>query len=372
MKRFLVWIGTRPEAIKLCPLILELQSRGMSVRVMLTGQHRDMVRPVLSFFGVEAQGDLDAMREGQSVQELTERLLHDMAEQTAGHGPDAVLVHGDTTSALCGAMAAFYAGIPVAHVEAGLRSDDIRSPFPEEFNRRAIDAMSDLYFAPTLQARARLLGEGYPDDRIFVVGNTATDALRLCLERPTPHPLMDSVGDRRLILLTCHRREMCPQERLDLLCAIRTTLEQRDDVMLVFPVHPSPAVSEPARRAFEGCENAILTDPLPLPLMQHLLARTYCLLTDSGGMQEEAVYLGVPTLVLREVTERPEGVRAGVLRTVGKGAGQVCAALEELLARPEARDVMARPSSVFGDGYAARQIADVLLRWDRGEGAWHR
>lgn len=370
-KEYLIWIGTRPEAIKLCPLILEMQARGMKTRVMLSGQHRDMVRPVLDFFGVKAQGDLCVMRQGQSVQALTERLLRGMAEEYAGEKrPDVAVVHGDTTTAFIGALCAFYAGVPVVHIEAGLRSDDSHSPFPEEFNRRAVDAMSDVYFAPTERARERLLKEGDPEGRIFVVGNTATDALRLCLETPIAHPLIDAVGERRLVLLTSHRRETEPSERLAMLRGIRDTIEGRKGVCLVFPVHPSPSVREVARAAFEGCENAILTDPLPLPLMQQLLSRAYLLLTDSGGMQEEAAYLGIPTLVLREVTERPEGVTSGVLRTVGKGPFEVCRVLKELLDHPEKRDEMARSSFVFGDGYAARRIADVLALWEARGSGW--
>ena len=364
MKQFLVWIGTRPEAIKLCPLILELRDRGARVSVMLTGQHRDMVCPVLSFFGVSADEDLAVMRDSQSVQELTERLLKSMAQLLERiPRPDAVLVHGDTSTALCGAMSAFYAGIPVCHVEAGLRSDDIHAPFPEEFNRRAIDAVSDIHFAPTQAAARRLMQEGYSKQGIFTVGNTATDALRLCLERPFFHPLSERTQER-LILLTSHRREWGEGERVELLRGVRDALEHREDVRVIFPVHPSPAVQRAAQQAFFGCKNVTMTDPLPLPLMQHLLARAWLLLTDSGGLQEEATYLGVPTLVLRTTTERPEGVAAGVLRIVGGERKAVREALERLLACPAEREAMAHPSLVFGDGYAAQHIADVLMRED--------
>lgn len=364
MKRFWVWMGTRPEAIKLCPLILELRRRGARVRIMLTGQHRDMVSPVLSFFGISADEDLSVMRDSQSVQHLTERLLIAMGEVLARTPrPDAVLVHGDTSTALCGAMSAFYAGIPIYHVEAGLRSDDIHAPFPEEFNRRAIDAMSDIHFAPTDAAARRLRQEGYSERGIFVVGNTATDALRLCLEQPLSHPLLEETKER-LILLTSHRREWGEGERVELLRGIRDAIEHRTGVRVIFPVHPSPVVQRAAWQAFGGCENVIMTDPLPLPLMQHLLARAWLLLTDSGGLQEEASYLGVPTLVLRTTTERPEGVAAGVLRVVGGGRETVRQALELFLRCPAEREAMAHPSMVFGDGHAARYITDVLMRED--------
>lgn len=363
MKRYLVVLGTRPEAIKMCPLILALrQKAGVEVRLLLTGQHRDMVTPVLDFFGVRADTCLDVMREGQSVGDLTERLLRALPGEMQGESrPDLVLVHGDTTSAFVGALCAFYAGIGVAHVEAGLRTGDVHAPFPEEFNRRAIDAMSDLYFAPTEAAAERLIAEGYPKERIFIVGNTATDALRLCLEHPPSRPF--DVAGRRLLVITAHRREMSCEERYDLLRAIRQEIEAREDVLAVFPVHPSPAVGQVAKAVFEGCANVRLTPPLSLPDMQHLLARAYLLLTDSGGMQEEATYLGLPTLVLRDVTERPEGVRAGVLRIVGTKGEAVRAALGEWLDHPDARDGVAKPSWVYGDGYVGERIAEILARW---------
>ena len=363
MKRYLILLGTRPEAIKLCPLILELQRcRGVSLRVALTGQHRDMVHPVMHYFGVHADVEFDVMRQGQTLQGLTERLFSAMSHELSdsGFSPDAVLVHGDTTTAFVGGLCAFLAGVPVVHIEAGLRTGDIRSPFPEEFNRRAVDAMSAVHFAPTDMARRRLIAEGYPAERIFCVGNTATDALRLCLKGEFSHPLLDEVKGRRLMILTAHRREMSPDRRLAMLRAIRQEIEGRQDVLLLFPVHPSPAVRASAEQAFAGCSNARLTPPLPLPLMQRLLARAQLLLTDSGGLQEEATYLGLPTLVLREGTERPEGVAAGVLRTVGTQPQAVREAMAHLLDDQGERQRMAHPSDVYGDGYVSQRIAAVL------------
>lgn len=363
MKRYLILLGTRPEAIKLCPLVLEMRRReGVQVRVVLTGQHRDMPAPVLDLFGVRADTDLGVMTEGQTLQTLTERLLRAIScdLQTSGFAPDAVLVHGDTTTAFVGGLCAFYAGIPVVHIEAGLRTGNVLSPFPEEFNRRAIDAMSRVHFAPTEQARARLVSEGQDASRVFVVGNTATDALRLCLEQACGHPLLSMTAGRRLILLTAHRRETSPPQRQALLRAIREEVEGRRNVTVVYPVHPSPAVRAAAEAAFEGCGNVLLTEPLDLPVMQHLLARSELLLTDSGGLQEEATYLGIPTLVLRAVTERPEGVAAGVLRLVGTDGPAVRAAISELLENEQARRRMTRPSDVYGDGYVSRRIAAIL------------
>lgn len=363
MKRYLVYIGTRPEAIKMCPLIRELAALDDTrVRVVYTGQHRDMVVPVLRFFNVQADADLGVMREGQSVLALTQRLIDAIPRdlERADFVPDAVLVHGDTTTAFAGALCAFYAGIPVVHVEAGLRTSDVRTPFPEEFNRRAIDAVSRVHFAPTTSARDRLVAEGRAPERVFTVGNTATDALRLCLASPMKHPLMDWAAGRRLILLSAHRREMSEERRWEMLGAVRREIEGREDVCLIFPVHPSPVVRRAAEAAFAGCDNARLTDPLDLPLMQHLMARADLLLTDSGGMQEEATYLGLPTLVLRDETERPEGVKAGVLRLAGTDADAIRGALAELLDHEKALSSMARSSAVYGDGFVARRIAALM------------
>jgi UDP-N-acetylglucosamine 2-epimerase (non-hydrolysing) len=363
MKRYLAYIGTRPEAIKMCPLIHELKAfEDVQVRVVLTGQHRDMVAPVLRFFGVRPHADLGVMREGQSVLGLTQRLLEAIPRDLADSDfvPDAVLVHGDTTTAFVGALCAFYAGIPVVHIEAGLRTCDVRAPFPEEFNRRAIDAVSGLHFAPTAAARDRLVAEGHAPDRVFTVGNTATDALRLCLSAPSVHPLLDWAAGRRLILLSAHRREMSEEQRRDVLCAIRREIEGREDVCLIFPVHPSPVVRRAAEDAFAGCANAYLTEPLDLPLLQQLMARATLLLTDSGGMQEEATYLGLPTLVLREVTERPEGVAAGVLRLVGTEPAVIQRAMANLLDDEKKLSSMASPSAVYGDGFVSRRIAAIL------------
>ena len=363
MRRYLVWIGTRPEAIKMCPLIRALREReDVRVRVVLTGQHRDMVRPVLDFFGVTADADLGVMQAGQTVRELTERLLSAAGREIeeSGFSPHAALVHGDTTTAFVGALCSFYAGIPVYHVEAGLRTDNVRAPFPEEFNRRAIDAVSEGYFAPTPRAARRLLSEGARPSRVFTVGNTATDALRLCLDAGCAHPLLRFGEGKRLLLLTAHRRELDETERLALLRGIRAGIEGREDVRLVFPVHPSPTVRTVAEQAFGGCPNVRLTPPLDLPVLQKLLARAALLLTDSGGLQEEATYLGVPTLVLREETERPEGVEAGVLRTVGTSPGQVRRELGRLLDDECERRRMARRSDVYGDGHAAEAVVRAL------------
>ena len=362
-KHYLILLGTRPEAIKLCPLILALRRcPNVVVRVVLTGQHRELPYGVLHFFGVRPDADLGVMRQNQTLTELSERLLsavsRDLQEST--FCPDAVIVHGDTTTAFVGALCAFYEKIPVYHVEAGLRTGDVFAPFPEEFNRRAIDAISTLCFAPTRTATRALLAEGVPRARILTVGNTATDALRLCLCSPCDHPLLREARGRRLILLTAHRREMSRERRAAMLYAVREAVEGREDVLLIFAVHPSPSVRQVAEEVFDGCANVRLCEPLDLPVLQHLLARATLLLTDSGGLQEEATYLGLPTLVLREQTERPEGVAAGVLRVVGGEPRRVKAAIGELLDDEAIRRAMARPDAAYGNGYVAETIARYL------------
>ncbi len=359
--RVLLLMGTRPEAIKCAPLVPVLEKVGVEVDLLLTGQHRDMVAPVLSFFGVRPTAELCVMKEGQNLTELTTRLLESIAGYLARCArPDAILVHGDTTTAFAGALCAFYAGIPVYHIEAGLRSDDLRAPFPEEWNRRAIDLLSTVHFAPTAAAAERLRREGCRSERVFTVGNTATDALRLCLECPVEHPLLRVSEGRKLVLLTTHRRELSAAARAAMLRAVRREIETRPETLMIVPVHPSPAVEKTIRESLEGATNILLTPPLELPLLQHLSARATILLTDSGGLQEEATYLGLPTLVLREVTERPEGVAAGVLRVVGTDPAAVGAVLSRLLEDDVARVAMARPSKVFGDGYACERIAAIM------------
>lgn len=365
MKRYLIVMGTRPEVIKMCPLILAMRHVGVAHRVVLTGQHREMAREAMRFFGVRADADLDVMRERQTLPELTERLLGAMRRELSRDADyTACLVHGDTATAFAAALSCFYAGIPVVHVEAGLRSGDIHAPFPEELYRRAVDAMSTLWLAPTERAVSHLFAEGAVASRVYTVGNTATDAVRLCLEREVDHPLLDELNGRRLLLMTAHRRELDENARYALLRAVRAKIEARRDVLMVLPVHPSPAVRATVSAAFEGCENVRLTPPLPLPLMQHLLARAALLLTDSGGMQEEATYLGVPTLVLRDRTERPEGVEAGVLSVVGTDPHRVGEALASLLDDTARLGRMRRRSAVYGDGHVAERIVRLLMRED--------
>ena len=358
----LLLFGTRPEAIKLCPVFLALQQQGIPFTTVNTGQHRDMVAPVLHFFGCRADYSLSLMQPGQTPLSLTQRLMEALPPLLSRHRPAMVAVHGDTATAFAGALCAYLSGIPVAHIEAGLRTWDPHAPYPEELFRTAIDAMSDLHLAPTAAAREHLLREGRQPDRIFVCGNTAIDALRLCLESDAPLPSLLPQG-KRLVLLTAHRRETAPGTLLPLLCCIRRAVERFEDVHLLFPVHPAPTVQAAAAQAFAGCTHATLCPPLSLPQMQLLLSRATLLLTDSGGLQEEAANLGLPTLVLREVTERPEGVKAGVLRLVGTNGARVAADMVQLLSDQAARQRMARPCHAYGDGHAAEQITTILKKY---------
>ncbi len=372
---FLFIFGTRPEAIKLCPVFLELQRRGVPYVAVNTGQHRDMVAPVLRYFGCQATETLTVMQPDQTPLSLVRALLAALPDVLLTYRPRLVVVHGDTASAYAGMLCAYLSGIPVAHIEAGLRTGDVHAPYPEEYFRRAIDAASDWFYAPTEAAVRTLLREGRDRSRIVLCGNTATDAVRLCLQdapreaaaildglpKPDGAPLRgELIRGKRLLLLTLHRRELDDDALRSLLEAVRRGIRGREDVCLLFPVHPSPRVRHAALTVFADQEQIQLLEPLPLPHMQQLLAHTTLLLTDSGGLQEEATYLGIPTLVLRERTEREEGVAAGVLRLIGTTPDVVADALAHLLDDETARPAMARASTVFGDGYAARRIVSHL------------
>lgn len=374
--RLLFLFGTRPEAIKLGPVFLALQQEGLPYRAVNTGQHRDMVEPVLRFFHCRADRDLVVPRPDPSLLTLTQQLLGTLSEVLNEEKPDVVVVHGDTATAHAGMLCAYLMGIRVCHIEAGLRTGHVRSPYPEEFFRVAIDSVSDICFAPTVAAAACLLREGKAPSRVILTGNTATDAVRLCLADetddpnallrrlcPLPGTLPLPIGQgKRIVLLTAHRRETDFTTFRRLFEGIAKALLGRKDVMVIFPVHPAPKMRQAALAAFAPSSSIYLVEPLELPLMQQLLAHAALLLTDSGGMQEEAVYLGIPTLVLRKVTERAEGVRAGVLRAVGTDGGTVADVLIDLLDHPERLAAMAHPDHCFGDGYAAQRIVAALKR----------
>ena len=362
-KKILMVIGTRPEAIKMCPVARALaERRGVALRVCLTGQHPSMVRETLSLFGVTPHRDLAVMREGQDLFDLTEGVLMGLRDVLAEERPDLVLVHGDTMSAFAAALAAFYLRISIYHVEAGLRTYDLSAPFPEEWNRRAIGFLAAHHFAPTERARENLLREGVSADRITVTGNTGIDALATTVRREFSHPDLAWSEGRRLILLTAHRRESLGEPMRAALRGIRRILTEREDVRLLYPVHPNPAVGEVARQILGDCPRARLTPPLDVLDFHNILARCHLVLTDSGGIQEEAAALHKPLLVLRNTTERREGLDAGTMRLIGTGEGSVYRGVEELLSNDALYHAMANAKNPFGDGHAASRIADFLTR----------
>ena len=363
MKKILLVFGTRPEAIKMCPLVNELKRReGVRTIVCVTGQHRQMLDQVLEAFGVAPDYDLSIMRRRQTLFEITANVLNGIRPVLDAVRPDVALVHGDTTTSFAAALACFYAQLPIGHVEAGLRTYDIASPYPEEFNRQAIDIVSQYSFAPTELAKRNLLNEGRNPGTIYVTGNTAIDALRTTVRRGYAHPELDWVGGSRMILLTAHRRENLGEPMRRMFRAIRRIVDEHDDLKVIYPIHMNPAVRQIAAETFDGCERIHIIEPLDVLDFHNFMARSHIILTDSGGIQEEAPSLGKPVLVLRDATERPEGVAAGTLRLVGTDEARIHAEFSRLLSDPAAYEAMARASSPYGDGHACERIADILMK----------
>ena len=361
MKKILIVFGSRPEAIKLSPLIGEIKKRReqYEIRVLSTGQQREMLESTLDALGIVPDRDLSLMRPGQGLADLLSGVIRGTANEIASFRPDLVFVHGDTVSALGGALAAFFTHVPVAHVEAGLRTHDFYSPFPEEFDRRAIAQTASLHFAPTEAAKNNLLAEGIPQKSVFVVGNTAADALRANYREDFSHPLLSRARSegKKLILLTAHRRENLGEKMIGIFRGIASALSERGDVLCVFPMHKNPAVRKCADEVFGSCPNVILTEPFDPVTFQNLMARADLILTDSGGMQEEAAILGVPALVLRESTERTEGLLSGALMLTGTGENEVAAALKNALGVSLSHRAFSHP---YGGGHTAEKILDIL------------
>lgn len=361
MKVMLVF-GTRPEAIKMCPLARELRRRAddFETVVCVTGQHREMLDQVLRAFDVEPDCDLAVMRPGQTLFDITCEVLLKLKRVIETERPDAVLVHGDTTTSFAAALAAFYLRIPVGHVEAGLRTCDLLSPWPEEFNRQAVDVLANWYFAPTEAAKRNLLAEGKPEDRIWVTGNTGIDALRTTVRKGYSHPELEWARGSRLVLLTAHRRENLGAPMRGMFRAVRRVMEERPDVKAVYPVHMNPQVRKAAHAELDGFDRLRIVEPLDVLDFHNFMAASHLVLTDSGGIQEEAPSLGVPVLVLRDTTERPEGVEAGTLKLVGTNENAVYREFSLLLDDPAAHSAMAHASNPYGDGHASERIADAL------------
>jgi UDP-N-acetylglucosamine 2-epimerase (non-hydrolysing) len=363
----LVVLGTRPEAIKLAPVITELRRHhDVTTHVCATGQHKEMVQPILEVFDVRPDRDLALMTPDQRLSVLTAEALMRVEEVIAATAPDWVVLQGDTTTALAAALAAFYQRVPVAHVEAGLRTQDLARPFPEEGNRRIADALATVHFAPTELARHNLLREGVKEATIHVTGNTVVDALLAVGRLPEEiagGPLADLPTDRRIVLLTAHRRESFGAGLREVYAAVRELADSLPDVQVVYPVHLNPNVQEPARAILGAHPRIALIPPLDYVSLVHLMRRATLILTDSGGIQEEAPTFGKPVLVLREVTERPEAVQAGCARIVGTDRQVIVSAARELLTDRAAYDHMAHVANPFGDGHASERIVRVLREW---------
>ena len=363
MKKILLVFGTRPEAIKMCPLVKELKSRkGVETLVCVTGQHREMLRQVLDAFQVEPDFDLAVMEPGQTLFDVTGKVLTGMKKVLEEVRPDVVLVHGDTTTTFASALAAFYMGIPVGHVEAGLRTYDIRSPDPEEFNRQAVSSIADYNFAPTPLSRDNLLREGKKPESIFVTGNTAIDALGTTVVNQFEHPELTWAQGSRLVILTAHRRENWGEPLHRIFRAVRRVVEEFPDVKVLYPIHLNPLVRQAAEEELNGCDRVRLIEPLDVMIFHNFLARSYMILTDSGGIQEEAPSLGKPVLVLRDVTERPEGVDAGTLKVIGTNEDVIYREFKALLTDEGQYNAMSRAQNPYGDGLASRRITDILIR----------
>ncbi|MBE5878734.1 MAG: UDP-N-acetylglucosamine 2-epimerase (non-hydrolyzing) [Lachnospiraceae bacterium] len=363
MKKIMLVFGTRPEAIKMCPLVNELKSRErLSTLVCVTGQHRQMLDQVLETFNIKPDYDLSIMKEKQTLFDVTTNILERIAEVLKAEKPDVVLVHGDTSTTFATALAAFYLQIPVGHVEAGLRTYNIFSPYPEEFNRQAVGIISQYNFAPTVQSKQNLLGEGKKEETIFITGNTAIDALRTTVCKEYTHPELSWVSDSRLILITAHRRENLGEPMQNMFRAIKRVLDENSDVKAIYPIHMNPIVRKTAQEILGEEERIHIIEPLDVLDFHNFMSRSYLILTDSGGIQEEAPSLGKPVLVMRDTTERPEGIAAGTLKLVGTDEETIYKEFSLLLTDENAYAEMSQASNPYGDGYASKRIADILER----------
>lgn len=361
--KVLVVYGTRPEAIKMCPLILELKNRPeVESIVCITGQHREMLDQVNGLFGVKADYDLNIMQERQSLADITTKVLQGVSLVLDKEKPDIMLVHGDTTTSFAAALAAFYKNIPVGHVEAGLRTYDMQSPFPEEFNRQVVDLICSYYFVPTETARKHLLDEGKEECKIYTTGNTVIDALKITVDNSFTDDNIEWANDSRLVLLTSHRRENIGRNMKQIFQAVSDIVHEYQDVKVIYPVHKNPKVREIASQYFNDNDRVRLIEPLDVYQFHNYIQKCYLIMTDSGGIQEEAPSLGKPVLVLRENTERPEGIAAGTLKLVGVNKESVYRGVKELLDDKNLYESMSKASNPYGDGKASRRIVDVLLK----------
>lgn len=362
-KKILVVFGTRPEAIKMCPLVNELQSRNnLITKVCVTGQHRQMLDQVLEIFNVNPDYDLSIMKDKQTLFDITTNILNRIKDVLEIEKPNVVLVHGDTSTTFVTALACYYLRIPVGHVEAGLRTYNIYSPYPEEFNREAVGIISSYNFAPTEIAKNNLISEGKRPESVFVTGNTVIDALKTTVREDYCHPVLRWAEDSRLILLTAHRRENLGKPMHSMFRAIRKIVDETPDVKVIYPIHMNPIVRQAAEEEL-GCNDRIkIIEPLDVLDFHNFMARSYLILTDSGGIQEEAPSLGKPVLVMRETTERPEGIEAGTLKLVGTCESVIYSEFKRLLTDIDEYEKMSKASNPYGDGFACKRIADILSK----------
>lgn len=357
----MVAFGTRPEAIKMCPLVKELKTRkSINTVVCVTGQHREMLDQVLNAFNVTPDYDLSIMKDKQTLFDVTVNILEKMKGVLEKEKPDIVLVHGDTSTTFVTALACFYLQIPVGHVEAGLRTNNIYSPYPEEFNRQAVSIISRYNFAPTELSKENLLNEGKDPNTIYITGNTAIDALKTTVRDDYTHEHLEWASDSRLIMITAHRRENLGEPMRNMFRAIKRIIDERKDIKAIYPIHMNPVVRQAAQEILGDCDRIRIIEPLEVVDFHNFLARSYLILTDSGGIQEEAPSLGKPVLVMRDTTERPEGIDAGTLKLVGTNEETIYETCILLLENQDEYDKMSKASNPYGDGFASKKIADIL------------
>lgn len=357
--------GTRPEAIKMCPLVNELKKRDeIETVVCVTGQHREMLHQVLSTFSVKPDFNLSIMKSNQTLFDITTNILNGMKNILSEVQPDIVLVHGDTSTTFVTALACFYEHIAIGHVEAGLRTNNIYSPFPEEFNRQAVSIISSYNFAPTERAKVNLLNEGRDMDKIWVTGNTVIDALQTTVRDDYKHPELEWAKGSKLIFITAHRRENQGEPMHNMFRAIKRVMKEHTDVKALYPIHMNPVVREAAEEEFGDFDRIHIIDPVEVFDCHNIMAHSYLILTDSGGIQEEAPSLGVPVLVMRDTTERPEGIAAGTLKLVGTDEKTIYDNFKELLENKDSYNSMAQANNPYGDGHACERIADILCTGD--------
>ncbi len=360
-KKVMLVFGTRPEAIKMCPLVKELKTReSLETVVCVTGQHREMLHQVLNVFDVVPDYDLDIMKEKQSLFDVTVNILERIKTVLEKEKPDVVLVHGDTSTTFVTALACFYLHIPVGHVEAGLRTYNLESPWPEEFNRQAVSIVSKFNFCPTELSKQNLLNEGKNPETIYITGNTAIDALKTTVRKDYYNENLDWASDSRLIMLTAHRRENLGVPMENMFRAIRRIVDEHPDVKVIYPIHMNPLVREIAGRILGNDDRIRIIEPLEVVDFHNFLARSYLILTDSGGIQEEAPSLGKPVLVMRDTTERPEGIKAGTLKLVGTNEDIIYDSFKLLLEDEKEYNKMSKAANPYGDGTASKRIADIL------------